>query len=302
MVHFFESSIWVLPPEAYIDWSPEGHFGGFPCMVDEDGVYHIVDENYESGLPPYEIGRICFEPATFPPDDKEWHQIEIELVANVTTPVPPPTLPPIMEEILIGPPNVIYNNEIEPYPFINFQPIGLPNVRTETFEFDEGANTILYEGATFIFEPIELEKELLNVYNVTIINDSEPLRDRLFYVNIDATISSTFDPVDNELTPILDYQNGVIAWRVKSQEELEHSMSSRCNPSTSLLALEHVNPFGTPIFVGSPLDQTLQVEGQDNQMVLAPADVTTCQTEQRLLWRWSTSYQSTLFLMNEKHY
>ena len=105
-------------------------------MVDEDGVYHIVDENYESGLPPYEIGRICFEPATFPPDDKEWHQIEIEL-ANVTTPVPSPTLPPIMEEILIGPPNVIYNNEIEPYPFINFQPIGLPNVRTETFEFDE---------------------------------------------------------------------------------------------------------------------------------------------------------------------
>ena len=51
MVHFFESRIWVLPPEAYIDWSPEGHFGGFPCMVDEDGLYHIVDENYDPSVP-----------------------------------------------------------------------------------------------------------------------------------------------------------------------------------------------------------------------------------------------------------
>lgn len=271
MVHFFESRIWVLPPEAYIDWSPEGHFGGFPCMVDEDGVYRIVDENYETGLPPYEIGRICFEPATFPPDDQEWHQIEIELIANTQPVLPPPSLPPLLEEIFLGPPTIIFDNEIEPYPFINFQPIGLPNVRTETFEFDEGANTILYEGATFVFEPIELEKELLNVYNVTIINDSEPLRDRLLHVNIDATISSTFDPVDNELTPILDYQNGVIAWRVKSQEELEQSLFQSLQPITVATVLEHKNPFPKAIFVGSPTDQTLQVEGQDNQMVLAPA-------------------------------
>ena len=85
-------------------------------------------------------------------------QIEIELVANVTTPVPAPKLPPIMEEILIGPPNVIYNNEIEPYPFINFQPIGLPNVRTETFEFDEGVNTILYEGRHSSLNQLNLRK------------------------------------------------------------------------------------------------------------------------------------------------
>ena len=270
MVHFFESRIWVLPPEAYIDWSPEGHFGGFPCMIDEDGVYRIVDENYESGLPPYEIGRICFEPATFPPDDQEWHQIEIELIANTQPVLPPAALPPLLDEILIGPPTVILDNEIEPYPFINFQPIGLPNVRTETFEFDEGANTILYEGATFVFEPIELEKELLNVYNVTIIHE-DPLADHLLHLNIDATISSTFDPVDNELTPILDYQNGVIAWRVKSQEELEQQYVQSMQPINIVTALEHVNPFGTAIFVGTPLDQSLQVEGQDNQMVLAPA-------------------------------
>ena len=48
-------------------------------------------------------------------------------------------------------------------------------------------------------------------------------------------------------------------------------MSNRCpTHQHHCTALEHVNPFGTPIFVGSPLDQTLQVEGQDNQMVLAP--------------------------------
>ena len=283
MVHFFESKIWVLPPEAYIDWSPEGHFGGFPCMVDEDGLYHIVDENYDPTVPPWERGRICFEPATFPPDDKEWHQIEIELLANVQIPTPPPGLPPIFEEILIGPPNVIYDSEIEPYPFINFHPLGRPNVRTETFEFDEGANTVLYEGATFIQEPIELEKSLLNVYNITIINDSEPLRDRLLHVNIDATISSTFDPVDNELQPILDYQNGAIIWRVKSQEELEQSLFHSLQPITVQTVLEHINPFPEPIFVGTPLDQTLQVEGQDNQMVLAPAMAPTVKPEQDFL-------------------
>ena len=167
-------------------------------------------------------------------------------------------LPPILEEIFLGPPTIIFDNEIEPYPFINFQPIGLPNVRTETFEFDEGLQHNSIRRWTFVFEPIELEKELLNVYNVTIINDSEPLRDRLLHVNIDATISSTFDPVDNELTPILDYQNGVIGWRVKSQEELEQYVQSM-QPINIITALEHVNPFGTPIFVGSPLDQTLQV-------------------------------------------
>jgi len=271
MVHFFESRIWVLPPEAYIDWSPEGSFGGFPCMVDEDGVYRIVDENYETGLPPYEIGRICFEPATFPPDDQEWHQVEIELIANTQPVFPPPALPPLLEEIFLGPPTIIFDNEIEPYPFINFQPIGLPNVRTETVELDERFNQILYEGATFVFEPIELEKTLLNVYNITIVNDSDPFRDRLLHVNIDATISSTFDPVDNELTPVLDYQNGTIIWRVKSQEELEQSYFQSMQPISVATILEHVNPFPQPIFVGVPLDQTLQVEGQDNQMVLAPA-------------------------------
>ena len=104
----------------------------------------LVDENY-SEITTFEIGRICFEPGTFPPDDKEWLKIEIELVRTYGYLFTPKTSP-IMEEILIGPPNVIYNNEIEPYPFINFQPIGLPNVRTETFEFDEGEDTILYEG------------------------------------------------------------------------------------------------------------------------------------------------------------
>ena len=118
------------------------------------------------------------------------------------------------------------------YPFINFHPLGRPNVRTETFEFDEGANTVLYEGGHSFKKPIELEKSLLNVYNITIINDSEPLRDRFTHVNIDATISSTFDPVDNELQPILDYQNGAIIWRVKSQEELEQSLFHSMQPIT----------------------------------------------------------------------
>lgn len=344
-VHYYESRIWVLPPEAYIDWSPEGHFGGFPCMLTEDN-YRIVDENYNVGLPPYEIGRICFEPATFPPDDQEWHQIEIELIANTQPVLPPAAIPPLLDEIIIGPPTVILENEIEPGPPIPVYQMPLPyyqyydlileddsgHIIDEDgvgfavsaryfqnvpwiihglggFELDEGERTILYEGATFVSEPIELEKELLNVYNKqfpyyqyydliqedgsgyiigegfsggfsvwdrdflnipTIIRE-DPISDHLLHLNVDASITGTFDPVDNELQPVFDYQNGVMIWRVKSQEELEQSYFQSMQPITVATILEHVNPFPRPIFVGTPLDQSLQVEGQDNQMVLAPA-------------------------------
>ena len=272
MIHYFETRLWVLPPEAYIDWSPEGHFGGFPCMVDEDGIYHIVDENYSTGLPPYEIGRICFEPATFPPDDQEWHQIEIELIANTAPVAPPPALPPLLYEIFIGAPTVFNETEIEPYPFINYYQMRIPwvSLGDSGFEFDEGERTILYGTLAGLPEPIELEKQLLYIYNPTIIRE-DPISDHLLQVNIDASISSTFDPVDNELSPVLDYQNGAVIWRVKSQEELEQSLFHSMNPINILTVLEHINPFPKPIYVGSPLDQTLQVEGQDNQMVLAPA-------------------------------
>ena len=111
MIHTIESKCWILPPEMYVDWSPE-HVK-YPCMLFEDG-YWIVDENWHDEKSPLEKGHICFEPGTWGEDwDSEFHEVEFELIAKTQPVLPPPELPPLLWVQYYGPPNVIFDNEIE---------------------------------------------------------------------------------------------------------------------------------------------------------------------------------------------